>query len=136
MGNRRFKPHSIYVICTVINGLPSAPVKVGVAEKPEKRLPQLQTGNPEKLALYSEFILPNKSMTALMEKMFHQVEAKHSKNGEWSSLDPAKATSMIELNIITASMGLSGQSYEDSAIFAHTSKVIHYIKAEGVRMSR
>lgn len=55
------------------------PIKIGHTDNtPEKRLKELQTGNPEKLILLG-YMDGDKKQEALLHQMFHF----HRQNGEW-----------------------------------------------------
>lgn len=71
----------LYVIAESADG----PVKIGVANNPEKRLSQLQTGSSGELRLFhSEPCEADKASE--VERRIHQELRPHRKKGEWFSI--------------------------------------------------
>lgn len=75
--------------------------KIGLSKHPEKRLKELQTGNPEKLVLhYTREIEENRVL--LMEQQIHK-ELRYLKSrekSEWFNISPENAVSEIDFNFI------------------------------------
>ena len=65
---------SLYFIQSALTGM----IKIGRSRDPQKRLKQLQTGNPNKLKLIASF----ESM-GWREKSLHEQLSKWSLEGEW-----------------------------------------------------
>lgn len=80
----------IYVIC---ENEKTGPIKIGISKRPNKRINDLQIGNPRKLKMHANFSCKNPH---LFEKYFHKIFSKHHLVGEWFDLDPKKATESIE----------------------------------------
>lgn len=58
--------------------------KVGVTKKePEKRLKQLQTGNPKKLKIFNSFKVPIKMVYQLEKEAHNKIKTIYPKFGEW-----------------------------------------------------
>ena len=57
-------------------------IKIGRSKDPQKRLKQLQTGNPNKLKLIAEF-----KGEGWKEKILHERLEKYRLEGEWFSYD-------------------------------------------------
>lgn len=66
-------------------------IKLGVASDVQKRLRQLQTGNPEKLEV--AWIVPakNTAQAGAIETLLHDFFSSHRKSGEWFNIDIADA---------------------------------------------
>jgi len=69
-------------------------IKIGKSNHPEKRLSELQTGNPYKLKLVAYIHCETEKDAFDMEKKMHRVFRKRRLNGEWfhSDIDFKKAT--------------------------------------------
>ena len=57
-------------------------IKIGRSKDPQKRLKELQTGNPNKLKLIATF-----KDKGWLEKILHEKLAKYRLNGEWFSYE-------------------------------------------------
>lgn len=57
--------------------------KVGVSKNPNKRLKQLQTGNPKKLEIVSLFEVPSEIVYAMEREAHKAIQSKYAKSGEW-----------------------------------------------------
>lgn len=60
-----------------------APVKVGVARKPENRLAELQTGNSRTLIIISQIGPLSERRAYHLERQLHKKFKKHRIRGEW-----------------------------------------------------
>lgn len=87
--------HYVYVICRIDNGVMKAPVKIGMASSPKKRLKGLQTSSPFKIHQVVCFGCPNKEIARELERSFHQVKRKHRLHGEWFDLEPVMAVHLL-----------------------------------------
>lgn len=68
--------------------------KIGYSDNPEKRLKQLQTGNPEQLYLHHTISIVS-SRARLVEQFIHsQINYKRTK-GEWFRMSPEEAKSIL-----------------------------------------
>jgi hypothetical protein len=83
----------IYVIASSTNG----PSKIGISEKPSKRLKQLQTGHAEKLFLYHSEAVEN---ARLYEGLFHKNLNHKRTHGEWFDLNVEDAIAHIQFTLI------------------------------------
>lgn len=72
-----------------------APIKVGVSENPEKRLTQLQTGNPKVLRLLMTFECNDKHHAFKLEKTLHFMLRGQGILNEWFSCSRSKVTKML-----------------------------------------
>lgn len=84
----------------VIAARPEGPVKIGYSADPQRRLAQLQTGQPEKLHLYhAEPFTPQRA--PLFEKIIHKTIRHHRKKGEWFDISVSTAIGEIGFAVIT-----------------------------------
>ncbi len=83
---------NVYIICYE-GGIP--PVKVGIASKIERRLDQIQVGNPNKVILYQSFSCPNRIMASSIEEEFHKKMDEKRIRGEWFNISPSEAAPII-----------------------------------------
>jgi hypothetical protein len=91
------KQCSLYVIATVIGGRMSAPIKVGIARAPKKRLADFQTASPYELRIALDVILWSREFAADTERACHEIAkaAGCHRRGEWLDLDPSEAVGLI-----------------------------------------
>ena len=86
---------SVYFIqCRDKNG----PIKIGLAMDVEKRLAQLQVGNPYKLKVIASFYVDSKIKAQQIEKSLHKKFMKHSIRGEWFTSN-IKLCAVAELSV-------------------------------------
>ena len=71
----------------VIGPSRDGPLKIGVAERPERRLIELQVGNPKQLSLYWVYPCPH---GLVHEQLMHRLLARHRLSGEWFDLPVEK----------------------------------------------
>lgn len=88
--------HTIY-LAKPIRG---RPIKVGIAEDPERRLANLQNGNFEELCFHRFWWLPGQAIAFRIESAFKNDFARANIRGEWFDLDPADAVEYIEAAIV------------------------------------
>lgn len=88
--------HTIY-LAKPIQG---RPIKVGIAEDPERRLANLQNGNFEDLCFHRFWWLPGQAIALRIESSFKRDFASANIRGEWFDLDPAAAVEYIEAAIV------------------------------------
>ena len=72
------KNDDLYIIQSDVTGM----IKIGRSKNPEKRLKQLQTGNPNRLKLIATF-----KGQGWKEKLIHEDLKRWRKKGEWFSYD-------------------------------------------------
>jgi hypothetical protein len=82
----------IYVIGSVMNGLPCPPCKIGITANLASRLATIQTGNHQKLTLVSTFFIPDRVLANTVEAAAHEKFQEYRLNGEWFSVNPIDAT--------------------------------------------
>jgi|SRR5690349_23447382 len=80
----------------VIQADEDGPVKIGVSSNPERRLAQLQTGNPARLVLVAVFLCTTWLIARTLEAAVHLALAPFRLAGEWFRVSPTKACSTIE----------------------------------------
>lgn len=73
--------------------------KIGYAADPNKRLAQLQTGNPERLYLHHKIPVPD-SRARLVEKHIHKEISYKRATGEWFKLTPKEAVDLLNYAVI------------------------------------
>lgn len=102
----------VYVITTENSGLRGSPVKVGVTNGPPgKRLAQLQTGNPHKLALL--FFSPIEGhFSRIVERDFSKAHALRKLQGEWFAITAREATGWM-LNYFSELADITPEPYRD-----------------------
>lgn len=88
-------------------------LKIGISEDCQKRLRELQTGNPNQLSLFwiSEDL--NKENAFVIEQLFHKKNAFRGIKGEWFD---------IELEIAKAELLLAVNSLGDTENIKHKFK--------------
>lgn len=99
--------HSVYLVTTVRD----APVKVGIAQDPIRRLGGLQNAHFESLRIYRLLWLPGRPIAARVERSFKMQFAHASIRGEWFDVSLPAAQAFIESSI--RSVGTWGISQED-----------------------
>ena len=80
----------VYVI-----GSSDNPVKIGLANRPEVRLVELNVGNPDPLILHYKMGMPS-GLAIRTEKKAHELLAEHHRRGEWFNVDVVQAVHAIE----------------------------------------
>lgn len=70
--------------------------KIGVAADPEKRLKDLQVGNPERLVLTFEVWAEDVDQAKELERRFHEQLSDYKIRGEWFKTDEAHAAIGID----------------------------------------
>jgi hypothetical protein len=88
------KMHYLYVITSLKDRRPTAPVKIGISNNPASRLSSLQTANAEDLILFCCFAFP-RDWAVGMEQDVHEILKKDHIRGEWFSTDPIQAVATI-----------------------------------------
>jgi hypothetical protein len=69
--------------------------KVGVSNDPDKRLKQLQTGNPTNLFIHEKFWFKSENKARQVEQQAHKALKKHRQAGEWFSISPVEAERVV-----------------------------------------
>lgn len=91
-------------------------VKIGVANKPVKRLKTFQTGNHEELIILRVIKLPNRNTAFQLESALHKKFKKYHIRGEWFKLSET-LVEFIE-NYQAQKLSLIEQSISYLGIFA------------------
>lgn len=73
--------------------------KIGFSENVEKRLTELQTGNPEQLYIHHTEAVP-KDRVRLLERKIHKELGHRRLKGEWFNLDASEAKNMLIFALI------------------------------------
>lgn len=82
----------VYLICGHgRENEPLAPIKIGIASDPEKRIASLQTGSARRLKILSYFDTPNREIAKKFEVAFHKYYESKRLAGEWFDVDPIAA---------------------------------------------
>ena len=90
------QPAFIYIISTVRDGEPCAPVKIGVSNNPASRLASLQTACPYDIELtYAFSAHTERDMAGIIETVSHQVGDKVRLRGEWFDVHPFDAIRLV-----------------------------------------
>lgn len=84
------KQCSLYVIATIVDGEKVAPIKIGIAKDPKRRLGDFQTASPTELGIALDMILQSRDAAADLEKACHAIAKKVGVHirGEWINLSP------------------------------------------------
>lgn len=72
----------VYIICDTRNGS-NGPIKIGVANDPEKRILDLQVGNPYPLILRAKIECSGRKKAYFLESFLHRRFARSRMSGEW-----------------------------------------------------
>lgn len=78
----------VYVLGVRKKGRITGPVKVGISADPPSRLTTLQTGCPDELILIKTVRLWCRQNAQSIESVFHEINVKHKRHGEWFDLTP------------------------------------------------
>lgn len=89
---------NIYVISSAKHH--NGPVKIGISNKPEKRLKQLQTGFPEKLEIKYVEPLDSRVKARTLENHLHKDIRHHRSHGEWFNIDVKSAIAYVKFTLI------------------------------------
>lgn len=79
----------------VIAGSPDGPTKIGITQDPEKRLRGLQTGHPERLAVYAERQV-RASVVRQIEGECHRRLKDVRSQGEWFEMTAEQAERIVD----------------------------------------
>ena len=93
----------VYIICRVVNGQITQPVKIGISNNPIVRLRELQTGSPHKLIILRSLLCRNWPDAADIERKMHAELSRFCEDGEWFNVDPILA--VIIAAALTHEMG-------------------------------
>lgn len=87
----------VYIICRIVNGQLSQPVKIGVSVSPVARLRELQTGSPHSLIIVRAFRCPSKAVAHEIERDMHKRLSDVCESGEWFNVDPIMAVAFLAM---------------------------------------
>lgn len=110
---KKLRPCYVYCIghelkCGSLDG----PVKFGITEDPGKRLAQLQTGSPRKLAVLAVIMMPERKFASHLEKYIHGHFEENRLSGEWfgvSAFEAGGALAALTYEVLTK-LGGAGES--------------------------
>jgi hypothetical protein len=103
--------YSIYLVTT----LRDAPVKIGIAQDPVRRLGALQNANFERLRIHRFWWVAGRPIAARVEQSFKSEFAPAAIRGEWFEAPLAAAEAFVESSI--RSLGTWGISQDDMITF-------------------
>ena len=89
---------NIYVIASSKHD--AGPVKIGISNKPERRLKQLQTGYPEKLEIKYIEKLDTRIEARELEGKLHKDIKHHCSHGEWFNVPVKEAIAFVQFTLI------------------------------------
>jgi len=87
----------VYIIQS--GGATNMPIKIGMSDNPDKRIKQLQTGNPELLRIIAIIECKSREHASLVEKTFHREMTDKNILNEWFSPKKGAALKAI-LNMV------------------------------------
>jgi predicted GIY-YIG superfamily endonuclease len=88
----------VYIIAKKDGDKLVSPVKVGIADDPEKRLKQLRTSCPFPLALVCCFACDTRDEALIMERKYRSYKLVKRLHGEWFDMEPRHAAWMMICN--------------------------------------
>jgi hypothetical protein len=68
--------------------------KIGISKHPEKRLTELQTGNPDKLYIHYSFPITEKTAYKFEATIHREINYKRI-NGEWFTMTPEEVITFL-----------------------------------------
>lgn len=89
----------VYIIATVRDGIPCAPVKVGITKSVASRFSTLKTASAYPLDVYAALPFPSREDAQSLEAAFHKVMRRYRLHGEWFDMDPRDAMRAMVINI-------------------------------------
>jgi hypothetical protein len=84
---------SVYFIRAATTGH----IKIGVAERPEQRLRDLQTANPDRLTIINSIECVSRSMAMALEGYIHLHFDQYAAMGEWFAITKTQVDDLIAL---------------------------------------
>lgn len=105
----------LYLICTVRDGEPVAPVKVGITTNLRTRIKALQTACPYPLRFYEVWSFGKDRPVEIkwLEGAFHATQKDKRTSGEWFNAEPEIARLIIELHIRLVFLNSGAASKEE-----------------------
>ena len=85
----------VYMFAKSADGIPCAPVKVGISSNPAERLATIQTSSPIPLVVVATFLCPTREAARTVEAAFHGSQARNRTSGEWFNMQPIKAMQLL-----------------------------------------
>jgi hypothetical protein len=89
---------NMYVISSANHD--NGPVKIGISNKPENRLKQLQTGYPEKICVKYIEPLSDKVEARSLENKLHKDMKHYRAYGEWFNMSVKEAIAFVQFTVI------------------------------------
>lgn len=74
--------------------------KIGVAQDPEKRLRQLQTGNASRLHLVHASACKSRKVAEVGESLCHEFLSDSNIRGEWFTVNPELASLLVTSSVM------------------------------------
>ena len=68
--------------------------KIGISKHPEKRVKQLQTGNPIKLKIHRTIEVPD-DRAEMVERLMHKEMSHKKRSGEWFEMTKEEAVNYL-----------------------------------------
>ena len=94
------------------------PVKIGIANKPPKRLKGIQTGNPNHLIIHYKLSIPYENCQHF-ERIVHYQLKRYRLKGEWFDTTPQHAKETIDFLLMHLDLNQSLRPYLPGGIYAH-----------------
>lgn len=92
--------HYVYVMSHITDDWQLAnPVKVGISERPARRLKQVRRDVGKPLVLVATFPFWKRSHAYMVEQAFHKACATYRLQGEWFDMTPADAIGVMDKNL-------------------------------------
>lgn len=117
-------PHSHYV-------MNRGPVKVGITSSPSSRLPQLQTGHPERLVLVHSFGFPHRWQAASIERAVFEVAGDHRLSGEWFDIPWTRAILIGAINSVSRFSEQERMTFDDMMAAEPYSRIVDGLEKSG-----
>lgn len=110
MSDEKFEAVQVYVIAHKDGDVTRGPVKVGISSDPQRRVFQLQSGNPHELQLVYAFLVPSRELAASIERCFHET-TDNRMVGEWFDMSAWEAARKL-YSAFVISMWMDGLTQE------------------------
>lgn len=92
---RHCKKHTVIYLVAAGSEEGKYPVKIGVTRSLERRLSNLQTGNPYKITLLAQLLVPN-NIAYKVESEIHKRLGQYLMRGEWYLLEKEQTHRLIQ----------------------------------------
>lgn len=85
----------VYLIEAIIDNITQ--YKIGISKKPERRILELKTGNPNITCVIDKYLCDNRLMAHKIESWYHKYHYNKNIDGEWFLLNEEDIYEFIEL---------------------------------------